>query len=285
MYLAVNTFVYEVVKVPIREALIHAHRLGFRFIDVAAYQSGNPVSLTRENRREIVKTFENNGLQSSQLVMLGTRDLASSDKSARDRVLAYMKRCADFQLELGGKQVLVCWGGGIYEHLRLKEECWINSVRVIQEYGRWCYDKGVLVSLELDPHVYYIVNNLEKMARMLESVEMPNVFVNIDIAHLYMTRETPKTIEKVSKRVLHVHLTDTNGLAHTNSILGTGEVEFKSYIDALLEMGIEENCEKYGEVAVAAIEVGEPGGVVDNPDRWVKESLSYIRKKLPKLTL
>ncbi|GAI42837.1 unnamed protein product [marine sediment metagenome] len=62
-------------------------------------------------------------------------------------------------------------------------------------------------------------------------------------------------------------------------------MDFRSYIDKLFELGIEENCKKYNEVAVAGIEMGEPGGEVDDPDRWVQESLSYIKRVLPELTL
>lgn len=43
-------------------------------------------------------------------------------------------------------------------------------------------------------------------------------------------------------------------------------------------------CERYGEVAVAGIEMGEPGGEVDDPDRWMRESLLYLKKIIPELS-
>ena len=48
---------------------------------------------------------------------------------------------------------------------------------------------------------------------------------------------------------------------------------------------IEENSRKLDEPCVAGIEMGEPGGEVDDPDRWVSESLGYIIKVLPELTM
>ena len=92
-------------------------------------------------------------------------------------------------------------------------------------------------------------------------------------------------MEKLKSRILHVHLSETDTFEHTNSIIGTGKVDFRSYIDKLFELGIEENCKKYNEVAVAGIEMGEPGGEVDDPDRWIQESLSYIKRVLPELIL
>jgi hypothetical protein len=52
-----------------------------------------------------------------------------------------------------------------------------------------------------------------------------------------------------------------------------------------LELGIEENCRRVGEPCVAGIEMGEPGGEVDDPDRWVKESLECLKRALPEVTL
>lgn len=35
---------------------------------------------------------------------------------------------------------------------------------------------------------------------------------------------------------------------------------------------------------VAGIEMGEPGGHVDDADHWVRESLAYIERVLPEVT-
>jgi sugar phosphate isomerase/epimerase len=285
MRLAINTFVYEVGKVCIKTALTSAKKFGFEFVDLAAYHSGDPMLISKAESKDLIRMFKDFGFKSSQLLLVNTQNLASSDASLKKKTIDHMKKYADFQLELGGKQVLVCWGCGIYEDTMIKEQAWINSVNTIREYAEWCLDKGILIDLELDPHVYFVVNNLEKMAKMIEDVEMPNVFANIDIGHLCITKEPPKTIEKVKSRVLHVHLSETDTFEHTNSIIGTGKVDFKSYIDKLLELGIEGNCKKYNEVVVAGIEMGEPGGEVDDPDRWVRESLSYIKRVLPELIL
>ena len=52
-------------------------------------------------------------------------------------------------------------------------------------------------------------------------------------------------------------------------------------IDKALALGIEDNCARYGEPCVAGIEMGEPGGHVDDADRWVRESLDYLARVLP----
>ncbi len=83
--------------------------------------------------------------------------------------------------------------------------------------------------------------------------------------------------------MLHVHLSETESFAHTNSILGTGAVPFRQYVDKCLELGIEENCARNGEPCVAGIEMGSEasGGFVEDPDHWVEESLKFLEKELP----
>lgn len=283
MYLALNTFVYEVGKVPVEKALQSACKFGFKFIEYAAYDSGDPMTMSKNRISEVIRIFKDNGLQCSQMLLANTGYIASSDPAKRKITLEYMKRCADFQLELGGKQVLVCWGCGVLEPGVMREESWLNSVLSIREYAEWSLDKGILIDLELDPHVYFVVNNTVKMAKVIEDVGMPNVFPNVDIGHLCITREAPNTLEKLRDRILHVHISETDTFEHTNSIIGSGKADFKAYIDKVLELGIEENCKKHGEACVAGIEMGEPGGFVDNPDRWVKESLVYLGRILPEI--
>ena len=120
----------------------------------------------------------------------------------------------------------------------------------------------------------------------MEDLALPNVYPNVDVGHLVITREEPASLEKLKNKLLHVHLSETESFAHTNSILGTGAVDFKAYVDKLLELGIEENCKKYGEPCVAGIEMGSEasGGFVEDPDRWVQESLDYLHKIMPYLT-
>lgn len=285
MRLASNTFVYEQGKVHLKEALVSAQKFGFKFIDLAAWNSGDPTLISKAERKDLVKMFKDLGFTSSQVLALNTHHMASSKVSMRKKVMDYMKKCADLQLDLGGKQVLIGFGGGVYEDTVVKEQTWMNSVNTIREYAKWCLDKGILVELSMEPGVYFLIHNLEGMVKMMEDVEMPNIFPHVDICHLCLTREPPKNIGKIGSGLLHVHLTDTDFFQHDNRILGSGKADIKSYIDKIIELGIEENCKKYGEVAVAGIELGNKREEVDDPDRWIQESLSYLKNILPELTM
>jgi len=285
MYLGLNTFVYEIAKVPIEKALQSASTFGFRYIDYAAYHSGDPTLMNKDRRRDVIRIFKDNGFVSSQLLLLNTQDIASPDPEKRKETLDYMKACAEFQLELGGKQVLICRGAGIHEPTMMPEQAWVNMVSSLREYAQWCLDKGILIDLEIEPHVYFVLNSTAKMAKAIEDIGMPNVVANVDIGHLCITREGPNTLEKLKSRILHVHISETDTFEHTNSIIGTGVADFRAYIDKVLELGIEENCKRHGEPCVAGIEMGERGGYVDDAERWIRESLDYLARTLPELSL
>ena len=284
MKLALNTFVYEVAHVKAEEWVRSAKKLGFRYVEWAAYEQGDPSSMDKTRRRDLAAMFDGNGLYCAQMLLTNVEHLASPEPSKRKATLEYMKRVTDFELELGGKQVLVCWGCGVLEAGVMPELSWSLMVESLREYANWSLDKKILIDLELDPHVYYLVNNTAKMAKVIEDVGMPNLFPNVDIGHLTITREAPACLEKLRGRILQVHLSETDTYAHTNSILGTGKADFRAYVDKTIQLGIEENCRKFDEPCCAGIEMGEPGGEVDDPERWVKESLKYLERVLPDVT-
>ena len=285
MFLGLNTFIYETGEVPVLNALKSAQNFGFKYIDLAAYKHGDPTQLPLGTKKEIISAFSDYGFVSSQLLLANTQLIASPNTEERKRTLDYMKACGDFQLELGGKQVLVCWGCGVLDASIPHERSWINLIESLSTYSQWCSSRGIIIDLELDPHVYFVVNNLEKMVKIIEDVGMPNIYPNVDIGHLVITREGPERLNKIRDKVIHAHLSETDTFEHTNSILGTGKADFKAYIDKLLDLGIEKNCDDLGEASVASIEMGEPGHYVEDPDRWVEESLRYIQKIIPNLKL
>lgn len=287
MNLALNTLVYEVGNKGPDESLKSAVKFGFKYIDYAGIRKGNPLTMALNERKEVRNIIKGEGLISSQMLLIATKDTAHHDLKKRDMVFNYMKSCAEFQKELGGRQLLVCWGGGLYEMGINPEQSWCYMVENISRFAEYCLKENLLVGIELDPHVYFICNSTYKLAKAIEDINMPNVYPNIDVGHLVITREGPVQLEKLKTRLLHVHLSETESFAHTNSILGTGVVDFKAYVDKLIELGIEENCIKYGEACIAGIEMGSEasGGFVDDPDIWVEKSLKYLEKTLPELTL
>ena len=283
MKLGINTFIYELGNVSIQDSLKKIFSMGFKYVDLVPFGSLHPENITKKSAQWVSKLFEDLGLKSSQMLLLDTKNLTTSSRRERIKIMDYFKKISEFQLRVGGKQLLVCWGQGIIQSNMLWEQAWLNSVYTIKEFAEWALPYKLLISLELDPGVYFLNNNLYRMVKMLEDIEMPNVFANIDVSHLNLTRETPNKLEKLRGKIIHVHVSDCDGLNHTNSILGTGNTDIALYLDKLNGLGVEDTASKFGEEAVAAIELGDPCIVVDDPDRWVEDSLAYLLRLVPAL--
>ena len=282
MYLSLNPLVYVAADVPLAEGLQRGAKVGFRYIDYPAKGNLSPTAMSKTQRQDLVKIFQDNGLTSAQLLLIDTWDIASSNPQKQQQTMDYMKAGADFQRELGGRQVLLSRGIGIHEDSRTPEEGWLASLAAVKEFTQWAQGRDILVGLELDAHVYYIVNNLTKMAKMIAEVNMPNLFANIDIGHLFITREKAQAMNKVGHKILHIHLSDNDTLTDNHKCIGSGYSNFKPYLNQAIKLGIENNCRRAGEACTAALEMGEYGGV-DNPDRLVRESVDYLNAAFPEL--
>ena len=285
MKLSLNTYVYECGRVPIQKALPSIRNLGFSLVDFAGINSGDPTLMSAEQRKDIILMMNNLGLKLSQFQLAHTQQLASSDALLRAKSMDYMKRCADFVRELGGKQMLVWWGCGVLEFAIPREQSWMYAVTSMKEFCDWCEPDGLIVELELEPHNFSFLNSTATMVKMVEDVNISNIYSNVDIGHMSINREGPIAIEKFVRRILHAHISETDSFEHTNSIIGTGNVDYRAYINKLFEVGIEENCRKLSVPCAAGIEMGEKVGGVDDPDRWIKQALEYIHKILPELEL
>jgi len=283
MWLGVNNSVWEIAGIPIEKALEEIHRFGFLYVDVAAVGSANPLSLSRQQRKGIADRFGHLGLKPVQMVMLTPGNIASGQSKEKEKCLSYLKECAEFEAQLGGKQILLGFGAGNLTLELSRERAWVNSVDFLQSFCEWLKDTEMYLALELDPALYYVVNDTTTMLKMIEEVNMPNLFANIDIGHLAITREAPKKLEQLKDKIIHIHISDNNGLAHANDIIGTGACQIAAYLNKLGEMQIDHLCQNYGEIAVAALELGEMGQKIEHPENYVSQSLKFLEKTAPYL--
>jgi len=284
MRLGINNSIWEIAGISLYKSLDRINSLEFKYIDVLAYGSGDPRTLNQDERRKIAHKFQDLNLISSGMVMLVPGNIASNNAKERERCFSYLKSCAEFQAELGGRQVLLGFGGG-WKTLEInQEEAWANSVNFIKDYCEWLSNFDIFLTLELDPSVYYVINDTASMAKIIEEVDAPNLFANIDIGHLAITRELPMALEKLKNRILHAHISDNDGKVHANWIIGRGVTRVPDYLRKLVEIGIDRTCARHNEEAVASLELGEIGQKVKDSDQYVRESLEYLSKNVPEIT-
>ena len=185
--------------------------------------------------------------------------------------------------DLGGKQVLIGKGVGNIDFDLPRDRAEQNAANLVKEYCDWCIARDILVTFELEPEALHVCNGIESMARLIEKVDAPNVAVNMDIGHLNILRTRPDECVILKDKIIHVHLSDNAGLAHTNSVLGEGNANFNAYVKQYIDWGIDENAKRYGDIAVAGMEIGEPGEFISDPDNRVLKSMGHILLHVPQL--
>jgi len=285
VYIGINTSIWSHAGISLSDALKRIKELGFKYVDLLGAGHCNPYQFDKDTRALIGKIIEKYDLTISSMVMLPllVGNIASSSPEVRDRCLEYVKMCIDLTKELGGKQVLMDAGEKeIYQPIDI---AWEISKSFIVKCAEYALKKEIILTLELEPCVYSIVRDVPSMYKMLKEVNLPNVLANIDIGHLAITRESPEELEQLRGLIIHAHISDNDGYVHANDVIGTGVTLVKEYLEKIIDLGIEETALKYNVKSVVGIELGLMGQKIDDPDSQVIESLEFIKKKCPWLTL
>ena len=92
------------------------------------------------------------------------------------------------------------------------------------------------IKICLEPHYRNIIETLEDYQEIFAEVTHPNIGICLDTGHFYMSGvDTIKLIHTFPKRISHAHIKDHIG--HKSVAYGKGEVDNKSVINALEEIG------------------------------------------------
>jgi len=82
---SLNTMVYEAGGVALRDSLPRMRDFGFTYVDLNAWRSGDPDGMSSRGRRELRESLRGLGLVVSQMLMIKTRDMASSERRSAPR--------------------------------------------------------------------------------------------------------------------------------------------------------------------------------------------------------
>jgi hypothetical protein len=283
MQVGLGSIVYEFSGVPlIRQAKLIADQ-AISYVDILAFGQFNPVFYPIEKQKEAELEFKKQGIQASSVVACATGNLSSNDAAERDFALEQLKRAARFIKRVGGQQVLIGNGIGNVDFHLTRKGAFQNTVKVLKEYSQWCLNENVIVTLELEPEHLCVNNGIESMKELIEQVNMENIYANIDIGHLNILREPPEKLEMLKGKILHMHISDNCGLAHTNSVIGKGNSDIRAYIVKCIELGIDETAKSLGDVAVTGVELGEPGEYITDSDSRVLRSVGNVYLRVPEL--
>lgn len=276
MEIGVGTILYEFSGKPLSVSVERIASFGIKYIDVLAFGIFNPALYPLGEQMRIAKIMERNDVRASSIITCGEGNLASDDKQEREKVLKQLKLAAQLVKELGGNQILIGKGVGNIDFHLSRERAENNAIILVKEFADWCLAQDIVITFELEPEWLHVCNSIQSMKRLIDKVGAPNIGANMDIGHLNILRTRPDECECLKDKIIHVHISDNNGLAHTNCVIGEGSVDVAWYIDQYIKWGVDDVAAKFGVVPVAAIEVGEPGEYITDSDMRLTKSYGHV---------
>ncbi len=235
--------------------------IGFDSIDIFA----DPLDADIRERKFIKDECDRVGLPiiSVACVALGHVDFNPSVQRFHvDRVKAHLDMAYAFE----AKNVLLVLGEYVWQKEVIPPaEQWRMGVENVRKLGEYAALLGLEIAMELEPFHLSLLNDVAKMARFIDDVNLPAVKANLDISHLVLADQSPGLLEQLRDKVNHVHISDCDGQVHGDLPPGRGVVDFPPYLDAIKRLGLDD--------ATVSIELEyspEPEKIVE----WVREAYS-----------
>jgi D-psicose/D-tagatose/L-ribulose 3-epimerase len=188
--------------------------LGFDILEVNA---GTVARMTPEERQALKSHADDRNLSLTHCVGLPHQfDLASADKTTRERGIAYLQQMAEAVGEMGGGKV----GGIIYSSWPAtmppgetdKRPYVERSVASMKEAVKAAEDNGVLFNVEVvNRFEQFIMNTCDEALAYVEAVGSPNVKILLDTFHLNIEEDfVGAALVKAGDKLGHFHIGENN---------------------------------------------------------------------------
>ncbi|MCD6256960.1 sugar phosphate isomerase/epimerase [Candidatus Aerophobetes bacterium] len=245
--------------IPLPEVIKRLSDLGFDGVELGGFKPHAHPDLypSKKDREYLVKMLKENGLEvPAYAADLWSLPFAEGDPEIVKQYKQMFKRSLDFCYDCGIPAIRV----DTVTHTPLPENLDYPTVWTrIRDMFTWCSDeakkKNILVVWEFEPG--FIINKPHEIKKMLEEVNRDNFKVLFDTCHAHMcsvvaAKQTPPLdkLEGGEKefafllkgKIGHVHIIDSDNTLHDNETsthapLGTGVLDFKTLLPAILEAG------------------------------------------------
>jgi sugar phosphate isomerase/epimerase len=257
--------------------------LGLKHVDILGILHGDPLKLSSSQKLQIEARLQSLDIVIGAMIMLPPGNIASIDEEEISRCKNYLYAGINFISSIGGRQILI--NGGKRSFVLPHSKSWDNSVNFLRELSEYAQKREVFITVEAEPYVYFLVNDLDTTINMVKAVNHPNCMTVLDVGHMNLSRDAPQSLETIKPWVTRIHLSENDGLLHANDVLGTGNVDIASYLNTFKEMDFEATNRKHGIDFVAVMELGVLGTPIPNPDDYARRSMEHVLEIAPFLEI
>ena len=266
------------------QSLRRVAALGFRYVDLHGVFHAGPAHLDSDQCREVKTEMAALGLEPRNYVLHSPYNLASASEAELEQAYAYLAQGIKMATAWGIHQLMLNPGQWAYGVSR--ETAWTRAVHFLQRVCEYADPRGILIVIEAEPYVWYLVNDIDSTVRMRADVNRPNFAVLVDLGHMGLARESPDDLARLEDSIVHAHFSDHESFRHTNQVIGTGVTRTGEYLEKLRALNVDRQLQRFGyDELVVSFELGVPGDKIEDPDEWVRRSLQYVQQVAPYMRL
>jgi D-psicose/D-tagatose/L-ribulose 3-epimerase len=190
--------------------------------------------------------------------------LSDPRDAVRDFNLEWAKRQVDFTVDLGARRMKILLGEWTWRGMWPNDLQWRMEIEAVRRLSAHAEQRGVVLSIELEPLPGSYVNDPTSLARVLAQVDSPVLQANIDTSHMVVMASPAEDIRLVRGRVNTIDFSDSNGKWHEHLEPGAGVADLAAFAGELVAAGQPET--------LLAVEVGPFG----DPDHAYERVVTAI---------
>ena len=224
------------------------------------------------DRKSILRGLEKRGMEVSTI---GTGQaygedrifFTSQDEQVRRAAVQRIKEQIDFASQLGAKVIIGLIKGPLPEEESQKANARSKAIDCLRECADYAQKGNVLLVLEaINRYEANFLNTAEETERFLQEVGSAMVGLHLDTFHMNIEEVSIEgAIRKHAKRLMHMHLADSN-----RWVPGMGHLDFHSVLSTLREIGYQ------GYLGLECFPIPDPQSAAEQAIEYLGEILSKI---------
>lgn len=199
-------------------------RLGYDCVEFCLEPADVRPDLLNEARcRELRRTFNDSGLEVASVSYHGDVESLEERRANQERAIGIAKELGTGIVVLNGERSVD------------PQRQWAEHVTRFQQLCRVAEDADVLLAIEPEPKL--VIGSTREAITMIERVASPQLRVNLDIGHAWLTDDdVAASIRRLGPALVHLHLEDIRGRVHRHLLYGQGDIDFSAVRSALADV-------------------------------------------------
>lgn len=274
---------------PLDKIITKAAEFGYDGIEIAAKRPhGSPLDLDIESRKRLEDFIKSKGLEIACIAAYN--DFAEPNSFNREINLLQVRETIQLAHDLEAKLVRVFASGMGNMHTGASfDEQWAWVRENLLAATKYAEEQGIVLGLQNHPP---IMQSYKNVLQMIKEVGSDSLKAVIDPPLLFMAGESvTEAVKEANNLIVHTHIGPGDmvwgpgPLEHTmggfrkvyvleERPLGKGDTNYKAFVNSLKEISYD---------GFLSYEICGPvpgGGNEENLDKWVRDSLKYLRNLL-----